>query len=245
MNNRKPLIGITTGYDYDKHMMYLKEGYYDAIYKCGGLAIAIPSTCDETVLLEILNYCDGILLSGGPDVDAKLYGEGNMPYNGDISPIRDASELFIAKKSIEMNKPLLAICRGIQIINVAMGGTLYQDIYMQNKECSILKHSQSAPKWYPTHEINIKKDSWVWKTFMNDSAYVNSFHHQAVKEIAQGFEVTSRSTDGIIEAIEYVKNRFCVGVQWHPELMWQKNEEFLNIFKEFVLQAGKLEGVKG
>ena len=143
-------------------------------------------------------------------------------------------ELLIAKKAIEMNKPILGICRGIQIMNVAMGGTLYQDIYLQNKENNILKHSQSAPKWYPSHEISIKKDSWVWKSFMKGKSRVNSFHHQAVKEQAEGFEVTARTPDGIIESIEYINNRFCVGVQWHPELMWQKNIEFLNLFKELV-----------
>ena len=237
MSKGKPIIGITAGYDYEKNIMYLNEGYYEAVYKSGAIAIAIPMTSDENILLEILNYCDGILISGGPDIDAKLYGESNMPYNGDISPIRDILELFIAKKAVEMNKPVLGICRGIQILNVAMGGTLYQDIHLQNKDCGVLKHAQSAPKGYPTHEINIKKDSWVWKSFKKEKARVNSFHHQAIKQIAEGFEVTSKAEDGIIEAIEYVKNKFCVGVQWHPELMWKNNEEFLNLFKDFVLQA--------
>jgi putative glutamine amidotransferase len=233
----KPIIGITAGYDYEKNTMYLNEGYYEAINKCGGAALAIPLTTDESVLMGILDNCNGILISGGPDVDARLYGEGNMPCNGDISPIRDTLELFIVKKAVEKNIPLFAICRGIQILNVAMGGTLYQDIYKQNNEESILKHSQSAPKWYPTHEIIIKKDSWIGKAFKNEKATVNSFHHQAVKQPAEGFEVTAKAEDGIIEAIEYTQNRFCVGVQWHPELMWKNNEEYLNLFREFVIQS--------
>lgn len=239
MGKSRPIIGITAGYDYEKSTMYLNEGYYEAVYKCGGLAVAIPPSCDENILLEILDNCDGFLISGGPDVDAKLYGEPNMPYNGDISPVRDTLELFIIKKAVERNIPLLAICRGIQVLNVAMGGTLYQDIHTQNKEVGILKHSQSAPRWYPTHEINIKKDSWVWKCHKNEKIQVNSFHHQAVKQIAEGFEVTSRAEDGIIEAIEYVRNKFCVGVQWHPELMWKNNEEFLNLFKELISQSSR------
>ena len=234
MGNRKPVIGITTGYDEDKKMLYLKEGYYEAIYQSGGLAVAIPFTCDEENLLEHLENYDGILLSGGSDIDPKFYGESNMPYNGTISPIRDQCELFMAKKIIEANIPLLGICRGIQVMNVAMGGTLFQDIYAQNKESTMFMHTQSAPTWYPSHEITMKKDSWVYRSFGKEKGEVNSFHHQAIKDIGKGFEATSHSGDGIIEAIEYTKNRFCVGVQWHPELMWQHNPEFLNLFKAFV-----------
>lgn len=239
MRSSKPLIGVTTGYNYEKKMMYLNEGYYEAVFQSGGLAVAIPATFDQEYLFEHLKIYDGILLTGGPDLDAKFYGESNMTYNGDISPIRDEIELFIAGQAIEMNKPLLGICRGIQIMNVAMGGSLYQDIYIQNKEDNILKHSQNAPKWYPIHEISIKKDSWVAKSFMNEKAEVNSFHHQAVKDKGEGFEITSQSPDGIIESIEYAKNSFCVGVQWHPELMWQNNRAFLNLFKELVQKAYK------
>jgi putative glutamine amidotransferase len=237
MSEFRPLIGITSGYDYDKSMLYLKEGYYDAVFNSGGLAVAISPNSDEAVLAEFLNKCDGFLISGGPDVDAKFYGESNMPYNGNISPIRDTLELFIIRKAIDLDKPILGICRGIQVMNVAMGGTLYQDIHSQIKNHNIIKHEQSAPKWYPTHEISIKKESWVWRSFLKEKAEVNSFHHQAVKELAEDFEVTSVSPDLIIESIEHTKNRFCVGVQWHPELMWQKNLEYMNLFKELVNQS--------
>ena len=137
MSKPRPIIGITAGYDYEKNTMYLNEGYYEAVYKCGGLAVAIPPSCDEKVLLEFLNICDGILLSGGADIDAKLYGESNMPYNGDISPIRDALEIFIAKMTVEMNKPLLGICRGIQVLNVQLTGIRYSPVFVTSVENAV------------------------------------------------------------------------------------------------------------
>lgn len=236
----KPLIGITTGYDYNKNNLYLNQGYFEGIYQSGGIAIAIPPTMDGAILSEFINLCDGFLISGGPDVDGKHYGEGNMPCNGDISPLRDFAELYLIKQAIEKDLPLLGICRGIQVMNVAMGGTLYQDIYTQNKEKSLLQHSQHAPTGYPTHDILIESQSWVWKSFQKkETGRVNTFHHQAVKDLGAGFEVTARATDGIIEAIERKNSRFSVGVQWHPELMWQDNREFLNLFGCFVEEAAR------
>lgn len=238
MNAVRPCIGITTGYDYDKNMLYLKEGYYEGVFEAGGLAIAIPPTHDENILFEIFNRCEGFLLTGGPDIDGNLYGEENLEWNGEISPIRDFAEIFIVKKAMSYNKPLLGICRGIQVMNVAMGGTLYQDIHCQRKESLNLKHSQNAPKWYPTHDVTIQKDSWVRKSFVKEQEGVNSFHHQAVKDLAQGFLVTAQSNDGVIEAIEHESHKFAVGVQWHPELMWQKDRKYLNLFIELIKQAG-------
>lgn len=237
MNNYKPLIGVTPWYDYKKSLTYIKKGYLEGILKAGGLPILIPAAADDTVLEEFIDRCDGFLVSGGPDVDAKYYGEDNMPYNGDISPYRDYIEIFIAKKAVEYNKPIFGICRGIQVINVAMGGTLYQDIGSQVKDREVIKHSQAAPRWYPTHDILIEKGSKVWQSFKGDCVGVNSFHHQAVRDAAPGFVVTSRAPDGIIESIEHCSHRFAVGVQWHPELMWEEDAAHLKLFEDFVMAA--------
>lgn len=238
MGMAKPFIGVTPWFDYDKQTAFIKKGYCEGIIKAGGIPVVLPVTDDEEVIIEAAERCDGFLISGGPDIDAKLYGEQNKVYNGELSPIRDMLEIRIAKKAFEDGKPVLGICRGIQIMNVAFGGTLYQDIGSQVKDTN--KHFQEAPKWYPTHEIIIEKDSRVWSWFGKEREEVNSFHHQAVKETAPGFVVTSRAPDGIIESIEHIHHRFAVGVQWHPELMWQEDQKFLTMFVDFINEC-KLE----
>ncbi|MCX8129670.1 MAG: gamma-glutamyl-gamma-aminobutyrate hydrolase family protein [Clostridia bacterium] len=234
MSKYRPLIGITSGYDYEKDTMFVKNGYYAAVIKAGGVAVAIPPVDDERVLDEVMCKCDGFILSGGPDLDAVHFNESNMPYNGEISPCRDRVELYIAGKAVESDLPLLGICRGIQVMNVALGGTIYQDIYSQINCRELVRHSQNAPKWYPTHEINIEQDTLISKIFGNTCARVNSFHHQAVRELGCGFAVTSRAEDGIIESIENTDKRFAVGIQWHAELMWEKDDKHLNLFREFI-----------
>lgn len=237
MSRQKPVIGITPGYDDGNKMLFVKDGYYQGIVKAGGLPMVLPLTGDQNVLDELFEICAGFLFCGGPDIDARYYGEDNMPYNGEISPYRDDMEIYLVKKAVTLEKPLFGICRGIQVMNTAMGGTLYQDIPSQVKDRDVLKHSQSAPKWYPTHEVHIKKGSKVWDSFGKEQAAVNSFHHQAVKDIAPGFAATSSASDGIVESIEHENHRFAVGVQWHPELMWEKDEVYLALFREFVKQA--------
>jgi len=229
----KPFIGVTPGFNYKKEKLYIKNGYMQGIIEAGGVPVLIPVTEDETILGEIVERLDGFLITGGPDIDAKYFGEQNMPYNGEISPYRDLLEIEITRKALEANKPVFGICRGIQVMNAAMGGTLYQDIGKQVGG-DVLKHSQAAPVWYPTHDINIDAGSKVWYSFGRDTVRVNTFHHQAIKDVAPGFAATSRTADGIIESIEHQKHVFAVGVQWHPELMWQEDRMFLKLFEDFV-----------
>jgi putative glutamine amidotransferase len=237
--DRKPLIGITANYEYEKESLNINKGYCDAVNKAGGLAVVIPFSDDIDFLENMFLRCDGFLISGGPDVEPKYYGEENLPINGSISPLRDFVELFFARKAIEKNKPVFGICRGVQVINVALGGTLYQDIYKQIQDRELIKHRQEAPKWYPTHDIVIEKGSRVCKSLKSERIGVNSFHHQAIKTLAPGMIITSRASDGIIESIEHSQHRYAVGVQWHPEIMWQKNPTFLGLFEDFVDEAGK------
>jgi putative glutamine amidotransferase len=233
MTGKRPLIGVTPWYDYEKGISYIKRGYVEGLLETGGLAVVMPLTVDEKVLDEVIDRCDGFLLSGGTDLDAGCFGEPNLPFNGEISPYRDLLEIYTVKRAAELDKPVFGICRGIQVMNVALGGTIYQDIRSQLKDVQTLKHSQEAPKWYPTHSIMIEKGSILWRCFNTCSLGVNSFHHQAVKDVAPGFAVTSRAPDGIIESIEHTGLKFAVGVQWHPELMWQEDRSFLNLFRAF------------
>lgn len=237
MKYKRPLIGITAWHDYDNGNTYIKKGYIEGVIKAGGIPILLPPVTDKEVLKDFIERCGGFLLSGGADIDAKFFGEKNLPFNGPLSPYRDYMEIDITREAISLNKPIFGICRGIQIMNVAMGGSIYQDIHSQIKGRELLKHLQNAPKWYPTHKVQIKDGSKLKEYFRQEYAQVNSFHHQAVKDLAKGFKATAVAEDGIIEAIEHTSHVFAVGVQWHPELMWERDELSFNLFKEFVKAA--------
>jgi len=235
----RPVIGITPGYDESGTMLFVKDGYYKGLMEAGGLPLILPLTGDKSTLEEYFEICDGFLLCGGPDMDARHFGEENMSYNGEICPIRDEMEMFIARRAIELKIPIFGICRGIQVMNVAMGGSLYQDIVTQIKDRDVIKHFQSAPYWYPTHEIHIERGSRIWNIYKKEKVGANSFHHQSVKNVAPGFIATSRASDDVIESIEYGNHPFAVGVQWHPEIMWEKDDSHLEIFRAFVRHASE------
>jgi len=233
----RPLIGITAWYDYEKGDTYIKNGYIEAINQAGGMGILIPPVENEEIILGIFEKCRGILLSGGDDIDARYFGESNLPCNGEISPYRDRMEILFSRKAIECNKPILGICRGMQVMNVAMGGSIYQDIFSQLKYKDLVKHMQEAPKWYPVHRVSIDENSRLYRCMGKSSLEVNSFHHQAVKDLGDGFQATGRAEDGIIEAIEHSRNMFAIGVQWHPERMWEKSVECFKLFAGLVAAA--------
>lgn len=230
----RPLIGITPGYAADRDRVYTAGGYVEGVNSAGGLAVLLPLKMGQEMLEEVLDRFDGFLLPGGADIDARHYGEKNLKVNGEISPFRDRLEIEMARVAIDRGKPLLAICRGVQALNVALGGTLYQDIYSQIQDRELLKHWQEAPDWYPVHDITVVGDSRLQSCFGKEIVGVNSFHHQAVKAVGKGLRVAAVSDDGIIEALEHESHKFAVGVQWHPELMWQENREHLKIFEAFV-----------
>jgi putative glutamine amidotransferase len=235
MNKIKPVIGITTAYDFEKSSSGVKDDYYEAIIQCGAVPILIPVTDEKSMWDEYLKICDGIILSGGPDIDATYFGKCNMPYANEISPIRDSMEIFIAQQAIAMNMPILGICRGIQVMNIAAGGSIFQDIYAENNtDKNIMKHSQQAPRWFQIHNISIQKDTCLQTVFGSDTLKVNSFHHQAVSEVAPGFIINATAEDGIIEAISQENKRFVLGVQWHPENLWRKDKTHLKLFERLV-----------
>lgn len=235
MNGGKPVIGITSAYDLEKGFSWLREDYYDAIISSGAIPVLIPLTDNKSVLAEYLNICDGMIFSGGPDVDAAYFGAVNMPYGREISPVRDSMEIFLAKNAIAMNMPILAICRGIQVINIAAGGSIFQDIYAENIEgVKLLKHSQEAPRWFKIHDILIRRDTPLYDIFKTDSLKVNSFHHQAVSVVAPDFSINACSSDGMVEAISHKTKRFVIGVQWHPENLWRKDPVHLKLFERLV-----------
>lgn len=229
----RPIIGITCCYDEAQRKYTLGEDYILAVQAAGGVPFIIPHINDEQNISEILNAIDGVLLSGGGDLDPFFFGEEPLPQNGFIDPDRDRLEILITKMALEIGMPILGICRGMQVMNVAAGGTIYQDISMALDKH--IQHQQQAPRWYPTHNINIVEDSLLHGMLQKKVIRVNSFHHQILSLIGKNFMVSSTANDGVVESIEHIdRKKFVLGVQFHPENIYMKYSLFLHIFTEFV-----------
>jgi len=233
----RPLIGITSDYSNDTNTINLNSDYYWAIYRAGGHPVVIPYT-DSNDIHHLISILDGIMFTGGNDIDPGYYGELPHPKLGRINPIRDEFELKFCRLALENDKPVLGICRGAQLMNVVMGGTLYQDLEDQLKSGTLIKHIQSAPVWYATHEVKLDAGSGINRIMGHDNIRVNSFHHQAVKDLAGTFRATGWSSDGVIEVIESDNHTFALGVQWHPERMFTRDQTMLLLFKAFVEACG-------
>lgn len=240
----KPLIGITSSMGLGIWSMTqefqpqeqhrLGDKYVQAIIRAGGIPVILPACEDPAVMEAMVDGLDGIVLSGGGDVDPAIYGQRANGHLGTVSPRRDAAEIALAKYVIEKtDKPLLGICRGVQVMNVAMGGTLHIDLPDAGKLC----HSLTMyPRHMTTHQVEVVEDTKLAK-IMQDADRVNSFHHEAVDQLADCFVITAKSIpDGVIEAIEIPGDRFVVGVQWHPEELTTR-EEAARLFHTFVEMA--------
>lgn len=237
-----PLIGLTGNYrDSD---CTLAEGYYLSVLKAGGVPMILPPYDDTQALLNTLDSLDGILLTGGGDINPLYFGEEPIKELHGINPRRDKQELLIAKLAADRQIPMLGICRGIQTLNAAFGGSLYQDIHSQ-RETRCIKHDQDLDRCYASHTIQIEADSLLHRLFHADTLAVNSFHHQAVKEAAPGFRVCARSTDGVIEAIESAEYKSVLGVQWHPECFILRGDEcMMPLFRWLVGEAESFHEAK-
>lgn len=231
------LIGITCGLNSDQ--FNITQYYSQAVEKAGGIPIILPITKNLAVLYALSRKLDGLILAGGGDVDPIHFGEEPVIGMERISPERDFYELELVKIFLNQLKPILGICRGMQVLNIGAGGTIWQDIYTQ-LPYPILKHNQKAPKWYPTHHVKIKVDTMLAAIFKEQlSLRVNSFHHQGIKKVAAGFRVNAIAPDGMIEGIEAARGPFTLGVQWHPECMWAMDYIQLLLFKELVRACEK------
>ena len=217
-----PLIGISCGRT-STGAASLATNYTDAIAKAGGIPVVLPIIDDPALAESILAKIDGIVLSGGPDLDPAEYGEEILNETVSIDAVRDRSDLLLARAALASGKPVLAICRGEQLMNVVLGGTLFQDIPTQVD--TIIKHSGFD------HRIGVEKGSVLYDLFGQDSLTVNSSHHQAVKDPAPGIRITAHAPDGVVEAYEYEN---VLAVQFHPERMVQTDASWLALFRHFV-----------
>ncbi|MGL4655270.1 MAG: gamma-glutamyl-gamma-aminobutyrate hydrolase family protein [Sarcina sp.] len=236
---KKKVIGITSNVVSDIDVPYFDHcklirvfsDYSDSVIKAGAIPIIIPFTTDKNVLNEYMDIIDGLIVTGGYDIDPLRYNEEPHEKLEGISLERDLYEFHLVEKAIEKNIPILGICRGHQLLNVVYGGTLYQDISLIKG--ANLKHRQQGLCHFPTHSISVKKGTKLFEV-LGDKAMVNSFHHLAVKDVASGFVISATSKDGVVEAIEKVDGNFVMGVQWHPECLTKNSEDMLKLFAYFI-----------
>ncbi|WP_234125017.1 gamma-glutamyl-gamma-aminobutyrate hydrolase family protein [Clostridium hydrogenum] len=242
---KKALIGIVGNLLIDQGGMfpgyeraYVNNDYIQSVEKAGGTPVMLPVISDYEKVKNQIEAVDSIIISGGFDVNPLIYDDEPSQKQGFLCPERDEYDLMVIKAAMELNKPILGICRGIQILNAALGGTLYQDL-SQIEGCYI-KHVQESRPEVAGHSVEIVKGTKLYD-ILGEKIITNSFHHQAIKDLAPGFKVAARSKDGVIEAIEKEEG-FVIGIQWHPEMMARKdNKLMLNIFKTLVEISSKGE----
>ncbi len=235
-NLQSPKIGLSA--NRKDGLSCIAETYVHSVLKAGGIPVLIPVMNDLKALSAIVSDLDGLLLSGGGDINPLLLDEEPIPQLGEGDLIRDEYDLTLLKLAINRQIPILGICRGHQLINIAFGGSLFQDIYAQNDK-PLNQHSQHTPREYPSHSVRIMVGNHFLKEIYKDTAclFVNSFHHQAVKEVAPEFISVAEATDGINEGIAHVE-KSVYGVQWHPEAMAAADDEqMLRLFHFFVGKA--------
>lgn len=236
---RKPIIGIAAnilimegGTLPGIYRAYVNNDYVESIEMGGGIPVLLPVLTYQEDGARFLEQVDGLVLSGGYDVAPDLYGEQPTPVQGFTMRQVDTQYLQLIKEADKLQKPVLGICKGTQMMNVAFGGTLYQDL--ESQLSGALQHVQKAPRGEATHMIDTEDGSFI-QSITGKRGWVNSFHHQAIKDVADGFDVTARADDGVVECIERQKGSFMCGVQWHPEMMVKyKNERMIHLFQQFI-----------
>ena len=243
-SERIPIIGITGMRIPDEEAMLETDQTeihnIESIEKSGGIPITLPvlQTFNREIIKRQVELIDGLLIQGGLDVTPSLYHEEQKEETGMTNLQTDNFIIEVIKQAFERKIPILGICRGIQILNVAFGGTLYQDLKYAGTSSDL--HRQNDSEIYK-HTINVTKDTFLSKMFPNnDTLYVNSYHHQAIKDLANNFIIDAKSNDGIIEAIHYnSSNQWIFGVQFHPEITMSYNNDFMPLFSEFINQTRK------
>ncbi len=217
------IIGITPLYDDAAQNIWMLPAYLDAVRAAGGVPVVLTPTTSETELAEIVATCDGFVFTGGQDIDPSIYKEELLPCCDRLSPERDGMETRLLPLILAADKPVLGICRGMQLMNACLGGTLYQDMpsqFILPEGKAATCHKQPKPYTVPTHAVAIAADTLLADCLDHcQTLEVNSLHHQGVKALAPELRAAAVAPDGIVEAIEHPGKRFFVGVQWHPEYL--------------------------
>ena len=230
-------ICISANWDTEKRRVNMPNDYITAVIRAGGLPLLCPLTDDEAVWKAMIDKCDGIIFPGGEDIHPREFGEEVLPACGQIVPERDAQELYTYHYLLATGKPFLAICRGIQLVNVAHGGTLYQDI---SSQCiSDVDHARYQVSVGPVHQVEIQAGTLLSDILGQKTAPVNSRHHQNVKDLGKGLRVNAVSQDGLIEGLELENGYPGIAVQWHPENLAPAFPAMQRLFDWLVREAEK------
>lgn len=224
-------------HELETERFYLARFYGEALAAAGGVPVHLPLIPDAEMIGAIVSRLDGVLLPGSAsDVDPLLYGREPHQKLGPVHPLKDETDLLVLKELEGRRLPLLAICFGMQVWNVFRGGSLIQDIASEVPKA--LKHEQGAPRERPSHRLSISPESLLGNLACEVSACVNSHHHQALEKIGEGLQASAWSSDGLVEAVEDTREgRWALGVQWHPELGWEKDRLSGAIFSSFIKAA--------
>ena len=225
------IIGVTPLYCDEKESIWMLPGYMDMLRGAGVLPIILPTCATQEELTKLNSICEGYLFTGGHDVDPALYGAKKSKRCGTINAERDALERALFQLALETDKPILGICRGIQLINAVLGGTLYQDL--ETERPSPVDHHMAPPYNRPVHQVTLQPGGLLSGILREHTIDVNSYHHQAIQTLAKCLRVEAVSEDGLIEGVSYPGKRFILAVQWHPEFSYRNDANSLAIARAF------------
>ncbi len=236
-----PLIGVTMTRSTSKYgypILTITEAYTQALIRSGACPVMIPLGLSETVLQDLFPVLDGILFTGGGDVHPDQYGSQMHPLVGEVDRDRDRIEIFLLHECMRRQMPFLGICRGLQVINVALGGSLYEDVLEQKPAGMRHSYFPEFPRDYLAHSVEIEPGSRLFEILGESAPKVNSLHHQGIKDLAPGLSASAFAPDGLVEAFELPAYRFGLGVQWHPE--WLPQEASMDVLlRKFIQVAGE------
>ncbi len=232
---KKPIIGLVPIVDPAQNRYGMSPAYCKALECAGALPVMLPLTPDAADLAQLAALCDGLLFTGGPDIHPARYGEEILPACGQIIPERDEMEEALFQAALAADKPVLGICRGIQVLNVALDGILWQDLPSQYGNAVL--HSQPEPYDQPCHKVSVVQGTPLARLLGQREIAVTSRHHQAIRELAAPLQAMAYSPDGLVEAVWMPGKRFVWGVQWHPESVYQTSQASRKLFAAFVEQC--------